>query len=95
VRLPKSLHRQLAERAEAEGVSQHQLAVTLLAMGLGRIAAREPAGGGTAPPSLGHAADAPSSWKSAGDPSRNPLPNPGHALERQSNNQEVAAKMAG
>jgi antitoxin HicB len=56
VRLPKSMHRQLAERAKAEGVSQNQLAVTLLAMGLGRIAAREPAGGGTAPPSMGHAA---------------------------------------
>ena len=35
-RLPKSLHRQLAERAESEGVSLNQLATTLLAQGLAR-----------------------------------------------------------
>ena len=31
VRMPKTLHRQLIERAEAEGVSANQLAVALLA----------------------------------------------------------------
>jgi antitoxin HicB len=35
LRLPKSLHRLLAERAEAEGVSLNQLALTTLALGLG------------------------------------------------------------
>jgi antitoxin HicB len=35
LRLPKSLHRLLAERAEAEGVSLNQLALTILALGLG------------------------------------------------------------
>jgi antitoxin HicB len=35
VRMPKSLHRRLAEQAEAEGASLNQLAVTLLARGLG------------------------------------------------------------
>ena len=35
-RLPKSLHRQLAQRAESEGVSLNQLATTLLAQGLAR-----------------------------------------------------------
>ena len=34
--LPKSLHRQLAQRAEREGVSLNQLATTLLAQGLAR-----------------------------------------------------------
>ena len=34
--VPKSLHRRLAERAKAEGVSLNTLAVTLLAEGLGR-----------------------------------------------------------
>ena len=34
-RIPKSLHRQLAKRAETEGVSLNQLATTLLAQGLG------------------------------------------------------------
>jgi antitoxin HicB len=38
LRLPKSLHRRLAERAKAEGVSLNTLAVTLLAEGLGRPA---------------------------------------------------------
>ena len=33
-RIPKSLHRQLANRAETEGVSLNQLATTLLAQGL-------------------------------------------------------------
>jgi antitoxin HicB len=36
MRVPKSLHRRLAERAKAEGVSLNTLAVTLLAEGLGR-----------------------------------------------------------
>ena len=36
VRTPKSLHRRLAERAKAEGVSLNTLAVTLIAEGLGR-----------------------------------------------------------
>jgi antitoxin HicB len=36
MRAPKSLHRRLAERAKAEGVSLNTLAVTLLAEGLGR-----------------------------------------------------------
>ena len=35
VRMPKFMHRQLAERAESEGVSLNQLAVTILAQGLG------------------------------------------------------------
>jgi antitoxin HicB len=34
VRLPKSLHRRLAERAEAEGVSLNQLVVALLSEGI-------------------------------------------------------------
>jgi antitoxin HicB len=36
MRVPKSLHRRLAERAKAEGVSLNTLAVTLLAEGLGQ-----------------------------------------------------------
>ena len=36
MRVPKSLHRRLAERAKAEGVSLNTLAVTLLAEGLAR-----------------------------------------------------------
>jgi len=36
LRLPKSLHRRLSERAKAEGVSLNTLAVSLLAEGLGR-----------------------------------------------------------
>jgi antitoxin HicB len=36
LRVPKSLHRRLAERAKAEGVSLDTLTVTLLAEGLGR-----------------------------------------------------------
>ena len=36
MRVPRSLHRRLAERAKAEGVSLNTLAVTLLAEGLGR-----------------------------------------------------------
>ena len=39
MRTPKSLHRRLAERAKAEGVSLNTLAVSLLAEGLG---ARKP-----------------------------------------------------
>jgi len=35
VRMPRSLHRRLAEQARAEGVSLNQWAVTLLARGLG------------------------------------------------------------
>ncbi|HYZ26719.1 MAG TPA: type II toxin-antitoxin system HicB family antitoxin [Geminicoccaceae bacterium] len=38
LRVPKSLHRRLAERAKAEGVSLNTLTVTLLAEGLGRRA---------------------------------------------------------
>ena len=64
LRLPKSLHRLLAERAEAEGVSLNQLALTTLALGLGAAAppagrpppegARDrPAGGALAPPLAG------------------------------------------
>jgi antitoxin HicB len=34
VRMPKSLHRRLIERAEIEGVSANQLAVAILAKGL-------------------------------------------------------------
>lgn len=40
LRLPRSLHRQLAERAEAEGVSLNTLCLTLLAGGLGVRAPR-------------------------------------------------------
>lgn len=36
MRVPRSLHRRLAERAKAEGVSLNTFAVTLLAEGLGR-----------------------------------------------------------
>lgn len=35
-RIPKSLHQQLAKRAESEGVSLNQLASTFLAQGLAR-----------------------------------------------------------
>ena len=35
-RIPKSLHQQLAKRAEIEGVSLNQLATTFLAQGLAR-----------------------------------------------------------
>jgi antitoxin HicB len=35
VRMPKSLHRRLAEQARAEGVSLNQWAITLLARGIG------------------------------------------------------------
>jgi antitoxin HicB len=35
LRVPKSLHRRLAERAKREGLSPNTLAVTLLAEGLG------------------------------------------------------------
>jgi len=38
MRVPKSLHRRLAERAKAEGVSLNTLALALLAEGLGRRA---------------------------------------------------------
>jgi predicted RNase H-like HicB family nuclease len=40
LRLPRSLHRQLAERADAEGVSLNTLCLTLLAGGLGVRAPR-------------------------------------------------------
>ncbi len=36
MRVPKSMHRRLTERARAEGVSLNTLAVTLMAEGLGR-----------------------------------------------------------
>jgi len=36
VRMPKSLHRGLAERAREEGVSLNTLAITILAQGLGQ-----------------------------------------------------------
>lgn len=36
MRVPKSLHRRLAERARSEGVSLNTLAVTLMAGGVGR-----------------------------------------------------------
>jgi antitoxin HicB len=41
LRAPKSLHRQLAERARQEGVSLNTLAVTLLAHGLGERTGRD------------------------------------------------------
>jgi antitoxin HicB len=37
LRLPRSMHRQLVELAEAEGVSLNQLALTFLAQGMGRM----------------------------------------------------------
>ena len=37
LRLPRSMHRQLAELAETEGVSLNQLALAFLAQGMGRI----------------------------------------------------------
>jgi antitoxin HicB len=39
LRLPKSLHRQLAEHADEDGVSLNQMAVSLIAEGLGRASA--------------------------------------------------------
>lgn len=45
LRVPKSLHRRLAERAEEEGVSLNQFALTCLALGLGMGAS----GAGAAP----------------------------------------------
>lgn len=41
LRLPRSMHRQLAELAEAEGVSLNQLALTFLAQGMGKVDAIE------------------------------------------------------
>jgi antitoxin HicB len=43
LRLPRSLHRQLADRAEAEGVSLNQLALTFIAQGLGQPPPAPPA----------------------------------------------------
>jgi antitoxin HicB len=43
VRVPRSLHRRLAERARAEGVSLNQLTVALLAEGLGSRKQRDTA----------------------------------------------------
>lgn len=40
VRVPRSLHRRLAQRAEREGVSLNTLTATLLAEGMGATAAR-------------------------------------------------------
>jgi antitoxin HicB len=40
LRVPRSVHRQLAERAEAEGVSLNQMALALLSQGLGAATAR-------------------------------------------------------
>ncbi len=40
VRVPRTLHRQLAERAEQEGTSLNQLVVMLLSEGMGRWAER-------------------------------------------------------
>jgi antitoxin HicB len=41
LRLPKSLHRRLAERAEDEGVSLNQLVVALLSEGIGSCRTRQ------------------------------------------------------
>ena len=41
LRLPRSMHRQLAELAEAEGVSLNQLALAFLAQGMGRTDATQ------------------------------------------------------
>ena len=50
LRVPVALHRQLAERAELEGVSLNTLAVSYLAAGLGGAeAVREPAAQNTSP----------------------------------------------
>jgi antitoxin HicB len=40
LRLPKTLHRKLSERADSEGVSLNTLAATLIAEGLGARSAR-------------------------------------------------------
>jgi len=40
-RIPRSLHRQLAQRAKAEGTSLNQLVLSLLAEGAGRWAERQ------------------------------------------------------
>ena len=42
VRLPKSVHRELADRAKVEGVSLNQLILTYVARGLGADAAASP-----------------------------------------------------
>ena len=45
LRLPRSMHRQLAELAEAEGVSLNQLALGFIAEGMGRSEMAEAVGG--------------------------------------------------
>jgi antitoxin HicB len=45
-RLPRSIHRNLQERASEEGVSVNTMMVTLLAHGLGEIAGNRHASGG-------------------------------------------------
>ncbi|MCA9859736.1 MAG: toxin-antitoxin system HicB family antitoxin, partial [Thermomicrobiales bacterium] len=45
LRLPRSMHRQLSELAEAEGVSLNQLALAFLAQGMGRVDAAQEFGG--------------------------------------------------
>jgi len=40
-RIPRSLHRQLAQRAQTEGTSLNQLVLTLLSDGMGRWSGRE------------------------------------------------------
>lgn len=49
LRLPRSMHRQLAELAETEGVSLNQLALTFLAQGMGRVDSEEELGGRRGP----------------------------------------------
>jgi antitoxin HicB len=44
LRLPRSMHRQLSELAEAEGVSLNQLALAFLAQGMGRTDAAQELG---------------------------------------------------
>jgi hypothetical protein len=61
LRLPRSLHRALAARAEADGVSINQMAVTLIALGLG--AALNQARAANA-----ERDDAPTAPSAAGDP---------------------------
>jgi len=49
LRLPRSMHRQLSELAEAEGVSLNQLALAFLAQGMGRVDTAQELGGRRGP----------------------------------------------
>ena len=69
LRVPRTLHRMLARRAEAEGVSLNQYLVSLISFGVGKdfgersTRARHPAGApGASPAPPGTRAGAPNTW---------------------------------